>query len=156
MKREVLLGPWKMISWEATSPEGEVIHPLGETPSGMLMYDPSGYMSAVIARSDRPKFASGDVNRGMMEEIKVAFEGFEAYCGRYEMNLEEGIITHYVETSRFPEWEGSEWERFVRISGNWLLIKTPPFAAYDTEWVSDVVFERPEGFSSSSPGRTGA
>jgi hypothetical protein len=45
MNRQDILGPRKLISMEATILEGEVFYPFGETPSGMIMYDSSGYMS---------------------------------------------------------------------------------------------------------------
>ena len=40
-----IIGPWKLLLMEATDPEGEVFYPFGENPSGMIMYDSSGYMS---------------------------------------------------------------------------------------------------------------
>ena len=72
MNRQDILGPWKLISMEATNPEGDVFHPFGETPSGMIMNDSSGYMSYTAMRSDRPRFASGDLSGGTPEEIKAA------------------------------------------------------------------------------------
>lgn len=146
MNRQDILGPRKLISMEATNPEGEVFYPFGETPSGMIMYDSSGYMSYTAMRSGRPKFVSGDMDGGTPEEIKAAFEGFGAYCGTYELNLEEGVITHQVETSRFPNWEGSEQVRFFQVSETQLIIDTPPIKFRGTEWVIHVIFARPEGF----------
>lgn len=151
MNLQDILGPWKLISLEATNAEGEVFYPFGETPSGMIMYDSSGYISYTAMRSDRPKFASGDLAGGTPEEITVAFEGFDAYCGTYELNLEEGIITHQIETSRFPNWEGSEQVRYYKVSENRLMIDTPTIQFHGTEWVIQVVFARPEGFSTSDP-----
>jgi hypothetical protein len=157
MNRQDILGPWKLISMEATNHEGDVFYPFGETPSGMIMYDSSGYMSYTAMRSGRPKFVSGDLAGGTPEEIKAAFDGFDAYCGTYELNLEGGIITHYVETSKFPNWEGSEQVRFFQVSGTRLRIDTPPIEVRGTEWVIQVTFARPEGFlTSNSAGRSAA
>ena len=116
MKRQDILGPWKLVSMKATNPENDVYYPFGERPSGMIMYDASGYMSYTAMRAHRPKFASGDLAGGTPEEVKAAFEGFDAYCGTYELNLEDRIITHRVETSRFPNWEGSKQVRYFQIA----------------------------------------
>ena len=52
------------------------------------MYDSSGFMPYTAVRSGRPKFVLGDLAGGTPEEIRAAFEGFDAYCGTYELNLE--------------------------------------------------------------------
>lgn len=61
----------------------------------------------------------------------TAFIGFDAYCGTYQLVLEEGAITHHVETSRFPNWEGSEQVRYLQVSENRLIIETPPIQIRD-------------------------
>ena len=149
MNHRDILGPWKLTSMEATNSEGEAFYPFGENPSGMILYDASGYMSYTAMRSGRPKFASGDARGGTPEEMKAAFEGFDAYCGTYELNVEEGVVTHHVETSRFPNWESSDQVRFFQISGNRLVIDTAPIQSQGSEWVIHVVFERPAGSPTS-------
>ena len=146
MNRQDVFGPWKLVSMEAANQEGELLYPFGESPSGMILYDPSGFMSYTAMRAERPKFASGDLAGGTPEEIMAAFTGFDAYCGTYELDLEEGAITHHVETSKFPNWEGSEQVRYFQVSGTRLIIETPPIQIRDSEWVIQVVFARPEGF----------
>jgi hypothetical protein len=148
MKREDILGPWKLVFMEATSGEDKALYPFGETPSGMILYDASGYMSYTAMRPERPRFASGDPAGGTLEEVRAAFEGFDAYCGTYELDLEAGVVTHHIETSRFPNWEGSDQVRHFKISGNRLVIHTDPMYFEGSEWVLRVVFERPEGMKS--------
>lgn len=147
-----ILGPWKLLSMEAASNEGDVFYPFGENPSGMILYDASGYMSYTAMRSGRPKFASGDLAGGTPEEIKAAFEGFDAYYGTYELNPEERVITHYIEASKFPNWEGSEQVRFFQVSQSRLLIGTPPIQFRGTEWVIHVTFGRPKGYVAFNSG----
>ena len=84
---------WKLISAKAQNSDEDVILLYGEDPSGMLMYDVRGYMSAVLMRSDRSKFLSGDPLGGTSEEIKEAFEGFDACCGTYEVNAEDRTVS---------------------------------------------------------------
>ena len=61
MNRQDVFGPWKLVSMEAANQEGELLYPFGESPSGMILYDPSGFMSYTAMRAERPKFASGDL-----------------------------------------------------------------------------------------------
>lgn len=113
-------------SLDMKSLEGEVFHPYGEAPQGMLIYDASGYMSVVLMRPGRPKFLGGDPLSGTAEELKEAFEGFDAYSGRYEVDLEKGIVTHHLEACRFPNWEGTDQVRYFELSGDRLVLSTPP------------------------------
>jgi hypothetical protein len=108
----------------------------------MIMYDASGYMSYTAMRQGRPKFAPGDLGGGTPGEIKAAFEGFDAYFGTYELNFEEGVITHHVEASRFPNWEGTDQVRYFQVAEERLSIKSSPIVFRDSEWVIRLVFAR--------------
>jgi len=135
------VGTWKLISAKAESVKGDMIYPFGESPYGMLMYDTKGNMSVLIMQIDRSKFDSGDPFAGTPEEIKEAFEGFEAYCGRYEVQVEKETITHRIGGSRFPNWEGTDQVRYFKLSDNRLILKTPPIPFLDTEWVVILTWE---------------
>jgi len=108
------------------------------------MYDANGHVSVHIMRPDRPAFASGDQLEGTPVEIKSAFEGFIAYYGAYEVNQEEGIVTHHVEGSLFPNWVGSAQRRFFEFSGNRLTISTPPIPMGGEKIVGLLIWERAE------------
>jgi hypothetical protein len=125
VQNEQFIGTWKLVSCEARSSNGEVSYPYGRDPFGMLIYDSDGNMLVLLMRRDRPKFASDDLRRGTPEEIKVAFSGFNAYCGTYEVNEEKGTVTHHVEGSMFPNWVGTNQVRFFKFSGDQLLLSTP-------------------------------
>ncbi len=137
-----VVGRWKLISINAENPDGDVRYPYGEDPFGMLMYDADGYMSLLIMRRNRSKFASGDMLGGTPEEIKEAFEKFEAYCGTYEVDEEKSIITHHIEGARFPNWEGTDQQRFFELSDDRLVINSVPIPARGTEWVVSLIWDR--------------
>lgn len=82
------------------------------------MYFANGSMSAVLMKRDRPKFASGDMANGTPEEIKAAFEGFDAYCGTFTLDEAESVVTHHVEACRFPNWEGTDQVRHFTLEGD--------------------------------------
>ena len=53
--RQQLAGAWRLVSIETTRPSGEVIYPFyGRHPEGLLMYDPSGWMSVQIESDPKP------------------------------------------------------------------------------------------------------
>lgn len=39
---------------------------------------------------------SGDMMKGTPEELKAAFEGFDAYCGTYDINDAYSSVTHHL------------------------------------------------------------
>jgi hypothetical protein len=142
MSNESIVGTWLLVSLSAKSSKGDEFFPYGENPAGMIMYSESGDVAVVLMRVGRSKFASGDALTGTAEEIKEAFEGFDAYGGTYEVDVEKGAVTHHIEMGRFPNWEGSAQVRYFKLLGDQLLLSTPPISALDQEWVLDVVWER--------------
>ena len=86
------------------------------------MYDSNRNMSVFLMRPDRPKFAADDIYKGTPEEIKFTFENFDAYCGTYTIDKDNGTITHHIEGSRFPNWEGSDQTRYYTFSNDTLSL----------------------------------
>ena len=76
-----LLGTWSLESCCAQADDGTEIQPYGDNPKGSITYTAAGYMTAALMRSGRTKFASSDLFKGTAEEVREAFEGFEAYAG---------------------------------------------------------------------------
>lgn len=142
MSNNSIVGTWKLVFMEAKSSKGDAFFPYGENPAGSLIYSASGDMAVVLMRTGRPRFASGDPFGGTPEEIKQAFEGFDAYSGTYEVDMVEGAVTHQIEVARFPNWVGTEQIRYFDLSSNQLKLSTPPIFALDQEWVIDVVWQR--------------
>ena len=69
-------------------------------------------MSAQLMRAGRPKFVSNNQALGTPEEILQSFQGYVAYYGRCELDLEKQTITTHVEGSLYPNWVGGEQIRF--------------------------------------------
>ena len=138
-QKDQLIGTWKFISLIAKSDKGDVIYPYGENIFGRLMYDSQGNMSALLMHPERPNFVSGDPMNGTPEEIKTAFEKFDAYCGTYTIGEENSIITHHVQGSKFPNLIGTDQIRYFKISNDTLRIKAPPILAYGIEWDMEAV-----------------
>jgi hypothetical protein len=108
----------------------------------MLMYDQLGNMSVILMRPGRPAFAAGDLLGGTLEEIKIAFEGFDAYCGTYTVDENQGIVIHHLLASGFPNWEGTDQVRHVMLMNDELHLSTPPILARGVEWIVEANWKR--------------
>lgn len=137
-----LAGAWSLLSFTAESAAGDKRHPHGTNPSGQLIYTADGYMSVVLSRSNRPRFASDDLAGGTSEEVRQAFEGLEAYAGTYEFDASRGIVTHHLAVCRFPNWEGGAQQRHAVLTDDRLLLSTPPMTARGTEWIYTLTWQR--------------
>jgi hypothetical protein len=142
MKSADLLGTWSLETFSAKGADGTEIFPFGDAPKGLITYTTAGYMAAVLMRSGRPKFASGDPLGGRPEEIKEAFEGFDAYAGRYEFDEETSIATHHAEVARFPNWENSAQVRYAKLVGAKLYLSTPEIFAMGQKWVATLTWRK--------------
>src|SRR5687767_7491813 len=113
-----LLGTWKLVKFEARSPEGKTLYPFGTNAFGRLFYDATGNMSIQVFDPDRPRFSSDDKSKGSTEEIKAAWDRFDAYAGRYQVNEKEGVVEHHLEGALFPNWIGGTQKRFFEFNGD--------------------------------------
>ena len=114
-------GSWKLVSIETRQEDGTVFR-RGKR-KGYLLYNSEGYMSVAYMKEGRPNFTSGDIRGGTVEEKLAAIEGYNSYCGRYEVNGDK--IIHKIEVSLFPNWVGLNQERKFELKGNQLILSTP-------------------------------
>jgi hypothetical protein len=121
------IGAWRLVSVEDREPDGSLIHPYGERPAGLLLYDETGRMSVQIMRRDRPHLSSNDWDEVSAEEVKSAIEGFTAFFGTYEINEAEACIIHRVEGHVLPGGVGKELKRGYEFSGSRLILKPNAF-----------------------------
>lgn len=137
-KQSQFIGTWRFVSLSTESAEGDVFLPYGNEPYGRLMYDSKGNMSAFLMRPNRSRFVSGDIYSGTAQEIKSAFENFDAYCGTYKINAEKKTVIHFVEGSRFPNWEGTEQVRFYEFKNDTLILSAS-LNLKGMEWTASAV-----------------
>jgi hypothetical protein len=127
MEADKFVGAWRLVSAEFRGEDGELAEsPYGPEPQGILMYDAQGAMSAQLAQKDRKPFAVPDRLRGTPEEVEAAFESYQAYWGRYEVDEREHVVTHYVTQALLPNWIGSEQRRQYKFRDGKLQLRTPP------------------------------
>ena len=122
----ILIGTWRLVSYEARTSSGEIRYPFGQHAVGQLFYDLNGNMSAHVMRLDRPAFASDDSGSGIDVEVRAAFEGHTSYFGTYTIDPSAGSVTHHVHGASYPNWMGHDQIRYYHIDGPHLLLSTPP------------------------------
>jgi hypothetical protein len=137
---DAVVGAWRLVSWENRAADGEDSYPMGTDALGYLLYTADGRFSVTISRRGRPGFAAGDLLGGTTEEQARAVQDFVAYTGRYSF-LGDRVI-HHVELSLFPNWIGSDQERWVELAGRRLILSASPLLLAGKRQVPRLVWER--------------
>ncbi|MFD7406007.1 lipocalin-like domain-containing protein [Streptomyces sp. NPDC059866] len=119
--RRRLIGAWQLVSYTATSADGDVIHPFGPTPYGLIVYTPEGHMSAQLGRGERAPMRSARLEDASPGELAEAAAGYVAYGGPFEV-VDPGTVEHHVTTSLFPNWVGRSQVRTVEFAGSFLRL----------------------------------
>ena len=133
-------GTWRLQSYEIRGPHGEVSYPYGSDATGYLIYTEDGHMAAALMKANRPNFRSADIFAAGPDEKRTAYESFASYCGTYE--VQEDKVIHHVEVSLFPNWSGSDQERFFEISADQLVLRTPFISAEGKAQTAIVTWQR--------------
>ena len=139
---EQLTGVWRLVSSTFSTSTGKVIYPLGENAEGLAIFTGSGYLSAQLMRPGRPDFAAGDQSAGTTEEVQAALQGYGSYYGQCEVDTEKGTLTTHVMGSLFPNWVGSEQLRYYELTGDRLILKTPPIPFGEDAFTGVLTWER--------------
>ncbi|MDZ8055400.1 MAG: lipocalin-like domain-containing protein [Aulosira sp. ZfuVER01] len=135
-----LVGTWKLLSCETRTETGQVFYPLGDNPSGYIIYTDNGYVSVAMMKANRPQFQAGDIAAGTVEEKVAATDSYVSYCGTYEIQGER--VIHHVEVSFFQNWVGVNQVRFVQLNGEQLTLSTPPMLVNGIEIVGSLIWQR--------------
>jgi lipocalin-like protein len=159
--KDKLVGTWKVISWESLRSNGQILNLwMGPRPTGLIIYQPNGYMAVQIMADPRPTFAQRPATTpASSDEFRNAFFGYYAYWGTYTINDAGNGVVHNVLGSERPEEVGRKLLRAVSLDGAKLVITTPSYKAggplrhdllermqipLDEELVNRLTFERIE------------
>ena len=143
--RGALVGAWRLLSWENRAADGQITYPMGADALGYLLYTADGRFSVTISRRGRAGFAAGDLLSGTTEEQARAVEGYVAYAGRYSFHGDR--VIHHVELSLFPNWVGTDQERWVELAGDRLTLSASPLLLAGRQQIPRLVWERVDALS---------
>ncbi len=90
----------------------------GENARGMLTLTPDGKYSISLARATLPKFASNSRVKGTADENKAVVEGSIFHFGTYSIDDGGKSITFHIKTSTFPNWDGTDQKRALKMNGD--------------------------------------
>ncbi len=125
-----LVGTWRLVSYWAAGPGGDITQPMGPTPRGRLNYDASGRIFVQLTDPDRRAFMRANPRAGTNEEVRAAFASYIADYGSYTVDPDRGTVTHHLEASLVPNWTGGDQVRHFLLEGDRLTLKTPPNDAW--------------------------
>jgi hypothetical protein len=99
----------------------------GEKPRGQLILGRDGRFAIVLARATLPKVAAGARDKGTAEENKAIVSGSIGLFGKYTVDAKDKTITLNIETSTYPNWDGTSQKRPMKMSGDQLsyVVSTP-------------------------------
>jgi len=91
------------------------------SPTGLIVYDASGYMGITIMQSGRQRFTGAQPTP---DEAKAALLSYGSYCGTFSVDASNGTVTHHVQASLDPNNTGTDQKSGFEFSGDRLILKT--------------------------------
>jgi hypothetical protein len=121
-ERDRFVGAWQSVSITDMRPDGTEVPDLylGPHPTGMLIYNASGFVCGGNMNPDRKKWTNP--SKGTREELAAAAEGYDSYCGTYSVDPEKKRIIHHVQISLDPNMIGVDLERTYAFDGERLKL----------------------------------
>jgi hypothetical protein len=111
-----LVGAWVLVSADNVGAAGERTPTFGPNPRGSLILTSADRYSLHLSRDALPAFAAGSRVRGTPEEIQAVVAGSVAHFGRFAVSDKE--INFHVETSTYPNWNGTLQKRTFTVVGD--------------------------------------
>jgi hypothetical protein len=122
---EQVKGTWAYVAVDTVRPDGTREHMYGDNPKGVAVFDGAGQYILLTARNDISKFASNNRMAGTAEEYRAVVQGSIAHFGRYSVDEAARTITFEINSSTFPNWNGTVQKRPFAVSGDELRWQTP-------------------------------
>jgi hypothetical protein len=122
-----------MVSIDGHGTDGTITQHWGAEPLGLWFFDANGSMSVQIVDPDHKLFESGDFLRPTPEEATQAIKGYFGYFGTYTVDKEVGEVVFHVKGAAYPNYIGTDQQRYYSIEGDTLKIRTPPERAGDAD-----------------------
>ena len=120
-----LRGTWTLVS-SVTDKDGKKTEQFGSGAMGMMTLDDRGHFMLAIIGPGLPRFAANNRAAGTPEENKAVMSRSIAMIGTYSHNSADNTLTFKVESSTFPNWNGTQQKRIITaVSKDELQYITP-------------------------------
>jgi hypothetical protein len=123
MPAPALAGSWTLVAADVLHADGTRGRDYGDVPRGLLLIDAQGHYSLQIYRSDRPRYASGDRDRGTAEEYRANALGISTHFGT--LRVDPGVLVFNIDSASFPNQDGSQQKRPYQLEGDELSYRVP-------------------------------
>jgi len=120
-----LVGAWTIVSSDNVDAAGKKTPIFGSDLRGSLIFSANGRYSLTLARAKLPKFASDNRTKGTAEENQAIVSGSLSHFGKYTTDDKDKTFTFHVETSTYPNWDGTTQKRSYTVTGDELKYTTP-------------------------------
>jgi lipocalin-like protein len=132
-----LIGSWKLISYELRLASGDLLKPFGDHPTGRVLYQRNGQMSAQLMDANTAAFTNADPLKSSKEETDRAWRNYIGYWGTFRVDTKKNVVVHHIEGCWFPNWIGTNQIRSFHFKGNNLILE-----ADSPSWHSRLVWEK--------------
>jgi len=129
--REELIGTWRLVGMEYAGSKGSTADPFYQAGStGIIMYQPSGWMSVHIVAPHRRAWHMADTRlpaavTSQDAQLKAAaFDSYYAYFGTWDLDEESSMLTHHVISSLIPAESGLDYAQSVTLERGRLVFTT--------------------------------
>jgi len=119
---EKLIGAWRLVSVEGQS---RLLSQGYDHPTGLVVFDRSGWMSLQIAiHGERKPFANG-VSAATVEEKAEAFDTYVAYYGTYAVDAKADTVTFHLANHSYPGFRGRDNVRWFEFQDDNRFVLIP-------------------------------
>ena len=122
---EDIAGAWSLVSFVLRYTDGRPdVHPFGRAPHGLIIYESSGTMSAVLSHEERTHLGSQTMewaHTASQDAKACAFDTYVSYAGTW--SLEGDRVTHTVDYALVPELVGQTLTRQAILDGTQLVLR---------------------------------
>jgi len=124
--KELIVGTWTLLISDNVRADGTRVPGFGPNASGTVMFGPDGHYSLQIMRDSRLKFASNDRSTGTPDENRSAMQGTITHFGTYAIDEAQKTLTFRIESSSYPNWDGTTQKRPITALASDALTWTNP------------------------------
>ncbi len=119
-----IVGTWTLVSI-TNEKNGQKVLPYGPDAKGSFILDGERF-SLMVVRPGRAKFKSNNRLTGTSKENEETVRGSIAYFGTYSVDVKDNtLVTFHIEGSTFPNWEGAEQKRVLKVTGDEMNYTNP-------------------------------
>jgi hypothetical protein len=134
--RQNLVGAWRLVSIQIIGPDGSKADPFyNADPTGILIYQASGWMSVQIVGQSRPAMQAEVSRPPRTETVEDAqrkaavLDTYYAYFGTWNFDEAGSTVTHHIKSSLIPGESGMSYTQTVALEGENLIFTSKRTAA---------------------------